>query len=1319
MLDDATLASTLPIDDVLAEVLREALAAAGPFAALDRAAREALAARATRCTFAAGDVIARAGAVARAMYVLLVGHVQVYVEDEAGRPRVLAKLGPGAFFGEQALLPGRDGRRNASVRAHSLVVLARIDRAALGDLLRLAGGLTERLAAVGDAQLARRLAEETALRLDLVDAAALEGGVERVFRDGEVVFRKGDLARDFYLVLRGAVAVYDEEISPAGGHPEAPGARTLLTRIEAGQCFGELALIRRGPRAATVVAEGEAAVLALDGTRFLELHERSPTLRRTLATFERAYALPRRGLVTQFAGDLEGEPCLTVVYELPDGRGAMASLATERDVYRLDVRDPRRAAGAPTTRHVYRDPAGAVEREITRDARGVVTALASVGRWPALSLLHEIAVAGGPLPDEALLTFAEDGAVALRVEAPAAPEADPLCCRCTGVRRSALEAARADGCATLPQLRARLGCGSICGGCVPAIQELLGDEVWTAVDLVEEVPLGPDVRAFRLKPSRAARSFHPGQHLVIRARIDGAQIERAYTLTSPSTGVGHYEVTVKREPLGLFSRWLFDGGARGATLQVAGPQGDVYWDGGARPVACVVAGIGVTPAIAILRTRALSKEAGPLHVHYSVRTRAAAPYVDEILAAAADPAVRVTLRETATEGRLGRDDLERIAEAMPDADWFLCGPNRFLDTVAALLGSLGVARARVHVERFVHAGDVPLIAPPDPSAAEDALRSPAAPPPRSLGQAAADVSFRTLDPYLASPVETDEGGVARPRHRWVERPLIRAAGLDPSVPALYGTAASLLAIGAYASQLRAFARPSPYVENRALARAALARGAPLPRDTPDGDTFIDIVPAVALPQFEGPGGVATGWKRSAEGALLPGYCTRAPAAIRAFLGDPTTADRGPIPYHYVQQAMGIPRRCPVEGGPAGLFGGCLHANATWTRDRATTVDHLAPGSLERHTALLTASLADVEAAIDAMIAADPRRVVDVAVLMRQVALRLVLRVLFGLPRDRDLVTTANEVVAAVNAGLAHLGPISLGVPGHVAILESSIATARRGIARMVDEVRARAVAGDLTPNQEELPIVERLLRLVNGAPIAQDRLYPLLLPLVVAGHETSAHALSWAFYHLARDPDLARHVRAEIDAYRAFRAGGPIRLVDYDRRPWTLALFLEITRLYSLIAYTTRVTQKAGEIPPNPRTGIGGFRYPKGTEIIVSILGAHLDPETYPDPLAFRPRRFLEGIDPSLPVHRHGRAVRQRAWDLEAAGSLVGFGAGPAECPGRGMAMFEFFLVVDHLFGRFDLALVDPAREVRVGKELLSAPEPGSLAARIRRRGSA
>src|SRR6185312_11711626 len=134
-----------------------------------------------------------------------------------------------------------------------------------------------------------------------------------------------------------------------------------------------------------------------------------------------------------------------------------------------------------------------------------------------------------------------------------------------------------------------------------------GDEVWAVADLVEEVPLTPDVRALRLKPSRGAvRRFHPGQHLVIRARIDGAHVERAYTLTSPAKGADCYEISVKREPMGLFSRWLFDGGARGATLQVAGPQGDVCWEGGARPVVCVVAGIGVTPAVAILRGRALS-----------------------------------------------------------------------------------------------------------------------------------------------------------------------------------------------------------------------------------------------------------------------------------------------------------------------------------------------------------------------------------------------------------------------------------------------------------------------------------------------------------------------------------------------------------------------------------------------------------------------------------------------------------------------------------------------------------------------------------------
>jgi CRP-like cAMP-binding protein/bacterioferritin-associated ferredoxin len=593
------------LDQDLSAFLRKALTVAGPFAALSPEARETLVSRARRVVFDAGDLIARAGEPARAMYVVLAGSVQVYSEDASGRAIVHAKLERGRFFGEQALLPGRGGRRNASVRAHSPTMLARIDRATVLEVVEASSELARRLNALGDEQLAQRLAEESGLVLELVGRRAAGAIAERRLADGEVLFRQGDEARDVYVVRAGIIAICDE----------ATGQRKLVRRLRAGVCFGELALLKRSVRGATAVAEGEAVVLAVDGGRFLENYDRSPSLRRALATLERTYELADHGVVTQFAGDLEGEGCITTLYEQPDGRRVVTSLVLDRGSYRLKVRPAAPPRELPRAPLVFRDAATGAQREVALDAAGAVVSIGSIGDWPELPALHALALAGRALPPAALAGFEQTGAIALPAESDAPPPADagPLRCRCARVRQSAIDQAMADGCRTLVEPRAQLGCGTVCGACVPTLREILGEDVWSPVEIVAEIPLADDVRVFRLKPRHGrAKDFQPGQHVVLQAVIDGAVVERSYTLTSAAGEPDYYEVTIKREPLGRFSRWLFDGGARAGGLRLAGPQGDVFWDRGARPVVCVVAGIGVTPAVAICRARArLAATAGP------------------------------------------------------------------------------------------------------------------------------------------------------------------------------------------------------------------------------------------------------------------------------------------------------------------------------------------------------------------------------------------------------------------------------------------------------------------------------------------------------------------------------------------------------------------------------------------------------------------------------------------------------------------------------------------------------------------------------------
>jgi cytochrome P450 len=133
-------------------------------------------------------------------------------------------------------------------------------------------------------------------------------------------------------------------------------------------------------------------------------------------------------------------------------------------------------------------------------------------------------------------------------------------------------------------------------------------------------------------------------------------------------------------------------------------------------------------------------------------------------------------------------------------------------------------------------------------------------------------------------------------------------------------------------------------------------------------------------------------------------------------------------------------------------------------------------------------------------------------------------------------------------------------------------------------------------------------------------------------------------------------------------------------------------------------------------TGIGGFRYPKDALLLCCIAAAHMDPETYPDPRAFRVERFLTGVTPEMELTERGRKVQATARRLEEEFRLLPFSAGPGGCVGRGFNTLEVFMVLDELLRRFTFALEDPGREVTESHGAISGPGPGQVRVRIRRR---
>ena len=120
---------------MLTETSLERLAAVPFFSSLARPELERLAAQVRIVTAEPGEVLLREGAVGDRMYVIESGSVQVYATAFDGSDVVLARLEPGHWFGEQALLPGGSEHRNASVRALDYCRLQAVSRDALLEAL--------------------------------------------------------------------------------------------------------------------------------------------------------------------------------------------------------------------------------------------------------------------------------------------------------------------------------------------------------------------------------------------------------------------------------------------------------------------------------------------------------------------------------------------------------------------------------------------------------------------------------------------------------------------------------------------------------------------------------------------------------------------------------------------------------------------------------------------------------------------------------------------------------------------------------------------------------------------------------------------------------------------------------------------------------------------------------------------------------------------------------------------------------------------------------------------------------------------------------
>ncbi|MEZ4322334.1 MAG: nitric oxide synthase oxygenase [Myxococcota bacterium] len=214
--------------------------------------------------------------------------------------------------------------------------------------------------------------------------------------------------------------------------------------------------------------------------------------------------------------------------------------------------------------------------------------------------------------------------------------------------------------------------------------------------------------AVRLRPAVGAPTPSlPGQYIVLQGRIHGRWATRAYTLTSRGGAAVPYEINVKREEMGLFSRWLSDYADHEALLRCSQPMGDVFLGADETgPVYAFAAGIGITPGLALARTLSVDGTGRTVHIDWSARSHDDFESAYELEALSLGRFVSWTRRCTSTDGRL---DAATLAERYPYQEGalaFVCGPDAYMERVREWLVAAGWPAGSVRVEVFSSNVDV-------------------------------------------------------------------------------------------------------------------------------------------------------------------------------------------------------------------------------------------------------------------------------------------------------------------------------------------------------------------------------------------------------------------------------------------------------------------------------------------------------------------------------------------------------------------------------------------------------------------------------------
>jgi len=326
--------------------------------------------------------------------------------------------------------------------------------------------------------------------------------------------------------------------------------------------------------------------------------------------------------------------------------------------------------------------------------------------------------------------------------------------------------------------------------------------------------------------------------------------------------------------------------------------------------------------------------------------------------------------------------------------------------------------------------------------------------------------------------------------------------------------------------------------------------------------------------------------------------------------------------------------------------------------------------MERLTGLMT-EVAEREAArwpLDRPVALHPR--------LQGLTLEIILRAVFGLDPGPRLEALREKLTAILDLGVRPMGLLpfmqrDLGPLTHYARFVR--------MREETDELLFELIAERRAEGSERDDVLAMLLeaRHEDGSEMSVQELRDELMTLLVAGHETTASELAWAFERLARTPGVLARLVEEVDRD------------DADEDAYLTATIQETLR-------RRPVLPNAAPRLVNQPVEIGGWSYPTGVCLVAQSYLVHHDPEIYDDPYAFRPERFLE--------------------EPPGTYTWIPFGGGRRRCLGVSFAMLEMKVVLRAVLARAEVRSGLEGPELTRRRSITLSPKHGAVTALRERR---